>query len=374
MKTRILFVIDGMEFGGGERVFAQIMNGLPPDRYAPFLASGPQASFYEAIAKAGVKTFAVDFSNRFRPGLVRELMAILRKEQIHIVHGQGARAEIFARLASRLAGPVRYISTVAMPVEGYDVGPAKRLLYRVLDGFTERWVERFLVVSAVLKKTLIERHRIPPSRVLLIYNGIETDTYRPEEMAPVRERLRREFAIAEGDPLIGAIGRLVWQKGFHDLLEAIPLVLRDLPRARFLLVGDGPLKTDLQEQARSLGIGDRLLFAGHRTDIRDLLSAMDTVCIPSLLEGFPMVTLEAMAMERPLVATAIDGILEQIVDGVEGLLVPPRNAPALAQAMVRLAADPALASTLAAAARLRVVRDFSVRKMIDATIEVYERR
>jgi glycosyltransferase involved in cell wall biosynthesis len=261
-----------------------------------------------------------------------------------------------------------------MPVEGYDVGPAKRLLYRVLDGFTERWVERFLVVSAVLKKALIEGHRIPPSRVLLIYNGIETDTYRPEEMAPVRERLRREFAIAEGDPLIGAIGRLVWQKGFHDLLEAIPLVIRDLPQARFLLVGDGPLKTDLQDQARSLGIGDRILFAGHRADIRDLLSAMDTVCIPSLLEGFPMVTLEAMAMERPLVATAIDGIAEQITDGVEGLLVPPRNAPALAKAMVRLATDPALATSLAAAARLRVVRDFSVRKMIDATIEVYERR
>lgn len=373
MKVKILFVIDGMEFGGGERVFTQIINGLPLVKYELFLASGPQESFYQAISQTPVQRYPIDFSNRFNPAIMFRLIKIIKDLKIDIVHGQGARAEFFARLASGLFCRSRYVSTIAMPVEGYDVGPIKRLLYKTLDRFSEIFADYFLVVSAVLEQAMIHGHGIPQEKVVKIYNGIETEHYKPHDQEAGRRRVRQEYSVNDNDILIGSLGRLVWQKGFEYFLQSIPILIRDIPKARFMLVGEGPLRQELEGQARSLDIHDRLLFTGHRNDIKDMMAAMDIIVIPSLLEGFPMITLEAMAMEKPIVTTAIDGITEQIIDGMEGLLVAPKNPLALAQAVKRLVDDPGYARSLGINARVKVVQDFSVRRMITETIKVYEK-
>jgi len=372
VKTRILYVIDGIEFGGGERVFTQIINGLPLDQYESFLASGSQDSFYQAISQTPVQRYPVDFSNRFNPAIMFRLIKIIKDHKIDIVHGQGARAEFFARLASGLFCRSRYVSTIAMPVEGYDVGPMKMLLYRAFDRFSERFVDRFLVVSSVLEQAMIQGHGIPREKVVKIYNGIETDYYKPHDQEEGRRRVRQEYSVNDSEVLIGSLGRLVWQKGFEYFIHAMPILIRDLPEAKFLIVGEGPLRQELEGQTRSLGIQDRLVFTGHRNDIRDMMAAMDIIVIPSLLEGFPMITLEAMAMEKPIVTTSIDGIMEQIRDGMEGLLIAPKSPPALAQAVKRLVDDPDYARSLGINARAKVVRDFSVHKMIAETIRVYE--
>jgi glycosyltransferase involved in cell wall biosynthesis len=372
MKVKILFVIDGMEFGGGERVFTQIINGLPLDQYESFLASRPQDSFYQAISQTPVQRYPVDFSNRFNPAIMFRLIKIIKDHKIDIVHGQGARAEFFARLASGLFCRSRFVSTIAMPVEGYDVGPMKMLLYRAFDRFSERFVDRFLVVSSVLAQTMIQGHGIPQEKVVKIYNGIETDYYKPHDQEEGRRRVRQEYSVNDSEVLIGSLGRLVWQKGFEYFIHAMPILIRDLPEAKFLIVGEGPLRQELEGQTRSLGIQDRLVFTGHRNDIRDMMAAMDIIVIPSLLEGFPMITLEAMAMEKPIVTTSIDGIMEQIRDGMEGLLIAPKSPPALAQAVKRLVDNPDYARSLGINARAKVVRDFSVHKMIAETIKVYE--
>ncbi|MBU0646753.1 glycosyltransferase family 4 protein [Patescibacteria group bacterium] len=372
MKTRILFVIDGMEFGGGERGFAQIINGLPASRYETFLASGPQETLYHAVSNSPVQRHPVDFSNRCNPSVLIDLIRIIKNNRINIVHGQGARADFYARLASGFSRKTRYVSTVQMPVEGYDVGPMKMMLYRGFDRFSEKFVDRFLVVSSVLEQAMIQRHGIPREKVVKIYNGIETDRYKPHEQEVGRRRIRQEYSVNESEILIGSLGRLVWQKGFEYFLQSIPALIQDIPKVRFMLVGEGPLRKELERLAISLGIHDRLVFTGHRSDIRDIISAMDVVVIPSLLEGFPMVTLEAMAMEKPIVTTAIDGIMEQITDDREGLLIAPKSPLALAQAVKRLVDDPGYARSLGINARAKVVRDFSVDKMITETIRVYE--
>lgn len=373
MKVKILFVIDGMEFGGGERVFTQVINGLPLDKYELFLASGPQESFYQAIAKTTIQRYPVDFSNRFNPAIMFRLIKIINDHKIDIVHGQGARAEFFARLASGLFCRSRYISTIAMPVEGYGVGPMKRQIYKSLDSFSEKFVDYFLVVSSVLEQAMIRGHGIPKEKVVKIYNGIETDHYKPHDQKAERRRVRQEYSVYDSEILIGSLGRLVWQKGFEYFLQSIPILIQDIPEARFMLVGDGPLRQELEGQARSLGINDRLFFTGHRNDIKDMMAAMDIIVIPSLLEGFPMITLEAMAMEKPIVTTAIDGIMEQITDGKEGLLIAPKSPMAIAQAVKRLVDDPGYACSLGINARAKIVRDFSVRKMIAETTNVYEK-
>lgn len=373
MKIKILYVIDGMEFGGGERVFSQIINGLPGDCYEIFLAATPNDIFQKAITVINYSFSPIDFSNRYNPGILMKLIKIIKENRITIVHGQGARAEFFARLAAGLFCKARYVSTVAMPVEGYDVGPVKRLLYKSLDRFSEIFVDYFLVVSSVLEQTIIKGHGIPREKVVKIYNGIEADYYKPQEQEDGRRRIRLEYSVDDSEFLIGALGRLVWQKGFEYFLRSIPALIQDIPKARFMLVGEGPLGQELEKQAISLGIRDRLVFTGYRSDIKDMMAAMDVVVIPSVLEGFPMVTLEAMAMEKPIVATFTDGITEQITDGVEGLLIEPKSPSALAQAIKRLIDDPGYAHSLGINARARVVRDFSIRKMMTETMKVYEK-
>ncbi len=372
MKTRILYVIDGIEFGGGERVFAQIINGLPEDRYEAFLATSPNDAFQKAITVKNCSFFPIDFSNRYNAANLIKLIRIIKDHRIDIVHGQGARAEFYARLAAGLSGRKKYVSTVAMPVEGYDVGPWKRRLYGVFDRFSELFVDRFLVVSDILVKSMTQVHGVAPGKIIKIYNGIETDLYRPENQLVNRRRIRQEFHVSDTDVLIGAIGRLVWQKGFEYFIQAIPDLIQALPKSRFVLIGDGILRRDLEKLAKDLKIRNHILFTGQRTDIRDTLTALDIVVIPSVLEGFPIVTLEAMAMGKPIVATAIDGVTEQIMDGREGILVPQRNTANLVQAIIKIVSNPIMADNLGKAARRRVITEFSVQQMIKATINVYD--
>ena len=372
MPVRILFVIDGMEFGGGERVFVQIINGLPRDRFQPFLATAANKVFIKALTHQDLTTFTIDFTNRYNIAVLWKLARIIKREQIDIIHGQGIRAEFYARLAARFAGRKPYVSTVAMPIEGYDVGHLRKILYMAFDRLSEYYVRRFIVVSDSLVRAMIQGHGVAQQKVVKIYNGIETDVYRPACQTENRRRTREKFRISDNEIFIGAIGRLVWQKGFEYFIQAIPEVIKKMPNSRFLLVGDGVLRHDLGIKARSLDLQDRLLFTGQRTDIPDILAALDIVVVPSLREGFPVLTLEAMAMEKPIVATAIDGIVEQIVNDIEGMLVAPKDSHAIAEAIKKLIDNPDYASSLGTNARTRVIRDFSIQKMLLKTIKVYE--
>jgi len=371
MKLRLLFVIDNLQFGGGERVFAQIINGLPQEQYKIFLASHPNEEFLQAIRSASVHFFSVDFSSRLNFSLIPRLTKIIKEHEIRIVHGQGARAEVYARLASRLAGNSRYVSTIAMPVEGFDVGPFRKRTYTFFDRFSERFVDRFLVVSNALREAMIRDHGIPAKKVIRIYNGIEIEHYSPQEKSGSRQGISQEFNVGQDTPLIGTIGRLVWQKGFEYLISAIPEILKTFSRTKMLIVGDGPLRDELVALAQKLNVEEHVIFTGFRDDIKDILSAIDVLVVPSLLEGFPMITLEGMAMAKPVIATKIAGIEEQITDGKSGILIPPRDADAIAAAIIRLVTDKKLAQNLGLEARRKVEKEFTVQKMVGETETVY---
>ena len=365
MKTKLLLVIDGLEFGGGERVFLQLAAGLR-DRFEVSVASMPGGTFEQQVKELGISFYPVDMSRRFSLKPICRIKVIIRKNKIDLVHSQGARADFFARIAGRLAGLPRIFCTIAMPVEGFDLEPLQKKIYRFIDGLTERYVERFIVVSDSLKQILIKSRRISAHQIVRIYNGIELDQYHPDAGYV---NLRKGWGIPQNVPLIGAIGRMVWQKGFKYLIEAIPEIVRVVPEAMFLFVGDGPLKKELEDLAESLKV--KVIFTGFRSDIKDMLSAVDLLVVPSLLEGFPMITLEAMAMAKPIVATNIDGITEQITDGANGILVPPKDPSALAKAVIRVLDDKELARSMGLAAREKVEQEFSVEKMIAETKKVY---
>jgi glycosyltransferase involved in cell wall biosynthesis len=366
-ELSILFVIDGLDFGGGERVFLQLASELR-DRYQVSVATNTGGKFAAELKNLRIKLFSIDMTRQFSLKPVHQIRNIITHNKIDLIHSQGARADFFARLGGRLAGIRHILCTVAMPVEGFDVGSLRKMIYRFMDRLSERYVEKFIAVSESLKNALIEGRGIAPHRVTRIYNGIELDKYNPELK---KTSFRSDWGISPAATIVGAIGRMVWQKGFKFLIKAIPDIAGVTPNARFLLVGDGPLRPDLENLARELDVYDRVIFTGFRSDIPDLLSTMDVLVVPSLLEGFPMITLEAMALATPVVATQIHGISEQIVDGKEGVLIPPRNTDALAKAVKQLITDRELSARLGTAARKRVESSFSVKKMVRETEKVY---
>ena len=372
MRVKLLFVIDNLEFGGGERVFTQLINGLSSEHYEICLASNPGRDLYQSLINKEVCCIPLDFSKRVKPSLLTTLTKIIKDKKIDIVHGQGARAEFYARIATRIAGGTKYVSTIAMPVEGYNVPFLNKQIYRFFDRLSEKYVQRFIVVSDVLTDIMIRKHGIAAEKVIRIYNGIEIEHYDPEPMDASRNKVRHELGLNEKASIIGAIGRLVWQKGFEYLIRSFPGVLKSCPDARLLLVGDGPLRTNMEVLSEALDMKDKIIFAGFRSDIKEVLASMDILVIPSLLEGFPMVTLEAMAMAKPIIATYIDGLREQIIDGESGILLPPEDPNALTTSIVKLLNDPQLAVRMGSYARKQVEKEFPLEKMIMETHEVYQ--
>ena len=374
MRCNLLYVFDNMEFGGGERVFAQIINRLSGEQYNIMVACLPTGTFIEKIkgSKAQIKSF--DMRNRFNLRVILQLSSLIKKERVDIVHSQGARADFFARIAAKLAGAPNVVSTVPMPVEGFDVHPIRKLIYIIFSRFSERFVDRFLVVSDALEKIMIEKHGIEPQKVVKIYNGIETDEYciSGEEIACRRSSFRKKSDLGENVPVIGVIGRLVWQKGFKYFIEAIPDVLKEFKDARFLLIGEGELEDELKVKSKKLKLEDKIIFTGFMDDIRDVLASIDILVIPSLQEGLPVVLLEAMAMKKPIVAANIEGIMEILENGVTGLLVPPGNSKALAETIINMLTHKDKALQMGLSARKIVEERFGVDIMVQKVEEVYE--
>lgn len=363
-----------MEFGGGERVFAQMIKSLCRERYKVMVACLLTGTFIEKVKGSGVQVKSIDMRNRFNPRVILQLANLMKREKIDIVHSQGARADFFARIAAKLAKIPIVVSTVTMPVEGFDVNPVVRLIYIILNRFSEHFVNRFIVVSEALKRIMIKKHGIDPQKVVRIYNGIEIDEYCIEgEKAMCRKsRFREELGLENDTQVIGAIGRLVWQKGFEYFIEAIPNVLKEFPEAMFVIVGEGPLENKLKVKSKKLKVDDKVIFTGFRSDIKEVLASIDILVMPSLLEGFPMITLEAMAMAKPIVATDIEGIMETLKNGITGLLVPPKDTSALAKAIVDLLIHGDKAHQMGKAARRIVEERFGVDIMVQKVEEVYE--
>ena len=219
-----------------------------------------------------------------------------------------------------------------------------------------RWIDRYVAVSQRIARQLHDEYGVPDDKIRVVYNG-----------APIAPRRSDAGARAPGRPLqVLTVARLHAQKGLDVLLRAATRV----PDAEFSIAGDGPERQQLEDAARRLGVADRVSFLGFRRDVPDLLDTCDVFVLPSLFEGLPLVLLEAMAREKPVVGTAVPGIEEVIEDGA-GLIVPPNDPEALALAITAVAGDRERALHMAAKGRARVEAHFSVERMIDGVAAVY---
>jgi glycosyltransferase involved in cell wall biosynthesis len=287
----------------------------------------------------------------------------LRPDVLH-VHLTGYRGGRIPLLAAKFAGVPATVCTA-------HLAPQKRqgLIARLERSAMHLLVDRWIAVSAICRERQILYLGQSASETSAIPNAVELDRYRPRS-TEVRRSVRTQIGIPERARVIGCVARLSQQKGLQYLVAALPQILSNVPDAHVLLVGEGPLRQDLEEHARRLRVTERLHFAGYQQDVPRYLGAMNVFALPSLFEGMPLVLLEAMAAGLPVAATRVDGTPEVIEHEANGLLVPPGDAHALASALCRLFQDRVLARRLAAAGRETAQR-FSSDAFVDRVMDVY---
>jgi glycosyltransferase involved in cell wall biosynthesis len=273
-------------------------------------------------------------------------------------------ANIPGRVVGRLAG----VPIILTSRRNVNIGGGQReLLSRLTSGMDDL----VIAVCELARQAEIERAGVSPEKVVTVYNGLDAAEFAgvdQERAALVRQGL----AIPRGTPVVAAVGRLHPQKDFPTLLRAMARVHEAVPGARLLVVGDGMLRGDLEAQARSLELSSSVVFTGQRADVPELLNAVDLFALSSLWEGLPNVVLEAMAAGLPVVGTRVGGVPEVVVDGVTGILVPPRDPEALASGIAQLLSDSELSQRMGDAGRARVVEQYSVERMVRETEVLYE--
>jgi glycosyltransferase involved in cell wall biosynthesis len=369
-KIRVLYVVENRSFGGGERGFGQLSTNINRDRFQPFVAAHSGGQLEVIVRQNGVPFCPLDMSRRVNLGTIGHLSTLISENDIDIVHSMGARADFFARMACRNKPSTAVVCTLAMLVESFDVGFLRKFFYKLADRYSARYVTQYIAVSRALKERLIRERKISADKISIIYNGVELDQYNPELYSPSEGRL--SLGIKDDYPIVGTIGRLVYQKGLPYFLEAAARVYFHNKEVRFVIIGHGSEEASLKNLADSLGITHACTFAGQRFDIDRLLSAFDIFVLPSLLEGLPRVVIEAMAMARPIIATDIDGVREQITNNQTGLLVKPADSKLLAKAIMEILDDEQKANSLARKARKQAEQKFDLKLTINKVENLYQ--
>ncbi len=369
-KFKILHVIRPAR-GGMKNHLLSLLKLGDKNIFEPSVAC-PPGDMAREIADLGVRVVPIPLVGELSPRSdwqsLRILVDTLLAENITIMHAHSSKAGLVARLAARMARTPVVFMTAHNSIF-YEFWPSwKKNIFAYCERLLARYTHRILTVSETLRQELLIKERLHPDRVVTIPNGIDPTPFCREVD---RRAVLRLLGLPPLGQLVGTIARLAPQKGVSYFLQAAAVLCRDC-QVNFVVVGDGPLRQALEEESRTLGLDGRLFFVGERADIPQILAAMDIFVLPSITEGLPLTILEAMAAGKPVVATRVGGLPEVILDGETGLLVPPRDPHALAQALARLLSDRRQAVEMGQKGRQRVMEHFTVTVMVRQIEEQYK--
>jgi glycosyltransferase involved in cell wall biosynthesis len=369
-RLNVMQMTDVTGRGGAEKALADIALNLDHERFNVTVCATRSAGNYQPLLDAaGITTFVQGRNGRWDLAQWWKLARLLRREHVDILHTHLFGSNTLGRLLGRLGGVPVIIAHEHWSTISPRQAQVDRLLYRLSS--------HILVPSKASKQLVMQTEKIPASMISVLYNGVDTDRYTPPT-PDARTEARHEFGIPDDAFLIGLVGRLSPEKGGVDtLIRAVYRLYSQRPDVRLLIVGDGPVRVELEKlntelQARAQEPSSPVVFAGARQDIPQLLGAIDIFVLPSLNEALPIVILEAMSVGLPVVATSVGGVPEIVQDGVTGLLVPPGAEDALLDALSRLAHDPMLRGKLAQAGREQVRANFTINQMARNVETIYE--
>lgn len=348
--------------GGAEMIVRRLASSLDSNRYRSVVCLFRPGWLYDVCQQAGLPTYVLGIKGAFDLQWARAFASLLKAENIAVIHAHEFTANTYGTLLGKLAN-VPVVATVHG--KNYYWEQAKR---RIAYRFVGR-TAKLIAVSQDLKQFVVQRVGIPPDRIKVIYNGVET------YLCPQADRLQTvqaELGLNCWDHVIGVVGSLYPVKGHVYLIRALPAILRECPNTVVLLVGRGELESSLKAEASRLGIEDHIRFLGFRNDVPVILSLLDVFVLPSLSEGLSVALLEAMAAERPVVATRVGGNVELVHDGETGYLIPSENPHVMADRVVMLLRNKAQAKAFGSRGKERVERHFSLAGMVRAYQDCYE--
>jgi len=347
-RIRVLHVITRMVIGGAQENTLLTATRLDGLRYDVTLASGP------TVGPEGTLEPRIPRDLRFVrvPELVRDphpakdpvafarLYRLIRTGQFDIVHTHTTKAGLLGRIAAACARVPVIVHTPHGHAFHNYLGARGSVALQAVERMLAKRTTRIICLTDAERDDHLRLHIGPPEKFCVIHSGVDLERFRTPLPAPAQKR--EMLGLPRQGPLVGCVARLVPVKGVHYLLEAIPAVRSAVPGATVVFVGDGPLRSTLEKDAESRGLGSGAVFLGLRDDVAEILPLFDVVALPSLNEGMGRAAVEALAAGRPVVGSRISGIQSVVADGETGFLVPAGDPRALADAIVRCLRDPEL--------------------------------
>lgn len=379
-RVKVLHVITRLEAGAGGNTLVSAL-GMDPQRYEVWLAAGGGGPLWERAEQAGLRVVRIpEFCREVSLGrdaaAFSRLVRLVRAEKFAIVHLHEAKAGFLGRLAAALCRTPVVVVTLhgrdpwwqGPPGAGphlADLMPHGLWLYSVLERMARPLTDAFVAVAPAVASDAVQAHIASPGRTKVAPSAVELDSI-PSERDP---SVRAELRIAPDEQVVGMVGRLDRQKAPLDFVRMAARVAELRPNTRFVVVGGGELEHEMRRLARPLGA--RAVFTGFRPDAARVASAFDVFVVSSLYEGVGRSVTEAMASGRPVVATAVDGVVDVVIHGATGLLANPRDPESLATAAVWLLDHPELARRMGEQARQLVRSLFAPQRMCAVLDEIY---
>jgi len=360
-RPKVLCLSTSSGPGGAERVISVLSSRLKRNGLYVIVGLFRPGWLQNECERLGVDTRVIPLNGPLHLGWFLRCLRLVKDEQIDIVHAHEFSAIVCGWIIARLAR-IPFVGTVHGKNYFWEKG-RRRFAYRIV-GKTGTLV----AVSKDLKQFIVDKVGVPASRIAVVYNGVEPAQSVSEKDI---EGVRTELGLRTDDLVIGTVGSLYPVKGHRYLLDAMAAVLKQYPKCFLIVAGQGELEVSLKEQARRLGIEDRVRFLGMRQDVPILLAVMQLFVLPSLSEGLSMALLEAMASGKPVVATNVGGNPELVDHGRTGWLVQPEQAGVLAGGMKHLLEDQPSLSRYGRAAAERIAKLFTVDLMIESYQNLY---
>lgn len=375
-KINVLLLVPSFDTGGPGTTVLTIAKSISAERFNPIICSMRKSNLEleERAKKQGIKVVNLNMGSIFDFKVFLKLYQLIKKEKINIIHNHGFRPEIYGSLAGKLTKCKGVVTTihhnpvVDIPLDyGVIVGSLINFSRKIFSFFEDSIV----VLTKDAKKGLIKLH-FPQEKIRIIPTGSNPALFIEERNNLSREKVLMKFNIPKNKFVVGTIAILKPRKGISYLIDAAKTVIKEYPDVRFLIIGSGPLEKKLKEEVRSLGLQEYIVFQNYYEHILEIYESINLLVLPSLTEGIPAVLLEAMAFGVPVVATGVGGVPEMIEDGISGILVPPKNPEALAEAIIKIYKNPELASKMAKSARTRFEKSFTAEMMARQYEKVYE--
>jgi glycosyltransferase involved in cell wall biosynthesis len=381
MSVRVLRVIARLNMGGPTLHVSYLTKGLDERGYETTLVAGQLARGEDSMSYAaetlGIDVVQIpqlhrDLSPVYDPVAVKRLVAEIQRVRPHIVHTHTAKAGAVGRMAALLAGdakpPVVVHTFHGHVLRGY-FDPVRTEFFRETEKFLARHTTRLIAVGPEVRDDLVELGVAPAEKFTVIRLGIDLESRVGDGSAG--GELRRQFGIPAERFVVGWIGRMTGIKRVPDVLETFKRLLALGVDAQLVLVGDGPERDRLEEQAHELGIQKRTLFAGYQREISGYYDLFDAFLLPSRNEGTPVVAIESLAARTPVVATRVGGVPDVVRDGIDGYLAEVGDVDALAARLAELARDPELRACMGEAGREHVIPRYRISRLIDDVDALY---